>query len=190
MGAVAVRWLVPALALALTGCGSSDRFDLRTPPPAHVPVVRPDGRVTAGGAARATPPATTTTAKVKPVTSGEAHVIRRWASELRHGHVAQAARAFALPVVVANGGVAVELRTRAQTEAFNRSLPCGAVVVRLDRAIHHLVITTFRLVERPGPGSCGSGVGQLARTAFLIRHGRITRWLRVADPPAAGGNAS
>jgi hypothetical protein len=190
MSAARLAWVLPALALVVAGCGSSDRFDLRTPPPRVVPTVLPSGKLVAPGAhANAAKPAKPA-AGHDPVTAVEAHVIRAWAAALRHGHVARAARAFALPVIVANGNDPVELHTRAQAKAFNRSLPCGAVVVRLDRTVHHFVVTTFRLVERPGPGHCGTGVGHLARTAFLIRHGHITRWLRVADPPQGDSNAS
>jgi hypothetical protein len=180
MSAARLGWVVPALALVAAGCGSSDRFDLRTPPPKASVTVGADGRVTAGGSSSSGAGSSRT---VEPITRTEERVIRHWASALRHGHVARAAREFALPVVVANGTDPVKLRTRAQAEAFNRELPCGAVVVRLDRTVRHFVVTTFRLVERPGPGRCGSGVGHLARTAFLIRHGHIAQWLRVADPP-------
>jgi hypothetical protein len=188
MPAARLGWVLPALALALAGCGSSDRFDRRTPPPHVVPTVLPSGKLVAPSPHKRSAPRST--AGHEPVTRAEEHVIRAWAAALRHGHVARAARAFALPVIVANGDDPVELHTRAQAKAFNRSLPCGAVVVRLDRTVHHFVVSTFRLVERPGPGRCGTGVGHLARTAFLIRHGHITRWLRVADPPQDESNSS
>ena len=44
------------------------------------------------------------------------------------------------------------------------------------------VVATFRLTERPGEGECGTGTGNRVRTAFLIRRGKIVKWLRVADP--------
>jgi hypothetical protein len=184
MPAARPGWVLPALTLlALAGCGSSDRFDLKTPRPKATPTVEANGQLEAPGAATPTP--TPTPSGGEPVTRREERVIRAWASALRHGHVARAARAFALPVLVANGDPPRELHTRAQAKAFNRSLPCGAIVVRLDRTVKHFVVTTFRLVERPGPrpGPCGTGVGHLARTAFLIEHGRITRWVRGAHPP-------
>jgi hypothetical protein len=180
MAAARRGWVLPAALalLVLAGCGSSDRFSLRTPRPSATPEVRADGRLVGPAAATPTP-----TPGVEPVTADEARVIRSWASALRHGHVARAARSFGLPALVANGGNLEKLHTRAQAEAFNRSLPCGAVIERINRTGNHFVVTTFRLVERPGKGRCGTGVGHLARTAFLIEHGRITRWVRVADPP-------
>src|SRR5919206_1187074 len=157
MPAARPGWVLPALALAVAGCGSSDRFELRTPPPHVVPTVLPSGKLVAPKPhARSAP---RTAAGHEPVTRAEERVIRTWAAALRHGHVARAARAFALPVIVANGSDPVELHTRRQAEAFNRSLPCGAVVVRPDRTVHHFLVTTFRLGERPGRGRCGTGVG-------------------------------
>ena len=41
------------------------------------------------------------------------------------------------------------------------------------------------LTERPGPGTCGSGTGATARTAFRVKDGKITDWLRVQDLPEA-----
>ena len=29
-------------------------------------------------------------------------------------------------------------------------------------------IATFKLTERPGPGECGNGVGETAKTAFVV----------------------
>ena len=48
-------------------------------------------------------------------------------------------------------------------------------------APHRFMIVTFTLIERPGKGSCGTGAGQTARTAFRVRDGLITDWLRVPD---------
>jgi hypothetical protein len=155
-----------ALALGVAACGSSPK-----PPGADPRLNLTTPRATGTPAARAR----------EPVTRREAAVIRGWSNTLRHGHVAQAARYFALPSIVANGGSPVALRTRAQAEQFNRVLTCGAEVVSLERTVRHRVLATFRLTERPG-GDCGVGTGNLAYTAFRIQHGRITQWLRIPDP--------
>ena len=47
------------------------------------------------------------------------------------------------------------------------------------------------LTERPGRGKCGTGVGNEAYTAFLIRRHKIVQWRRVVKPepestPVAG----
>ena len=108
-------------------------------------------------------------------------VIRAWADTLRRGDVAGAAEYFAVPSTVSNGTPPLKLRTRAEVEFFNRTLPCGAVVIATEDAPHGFVIATFRLTERPGRGRCGSGTGATARTALLVRDGHITDWLRVPD---------
>jgi len=123
-----------------------------------------------------------TRAAARPATAPDG-VIRRWADTLRRGQIDAASRFFALPSVVSNGTGPIELRTRDDVRAFNESLPCGAVAIGFAAGPHGLVIATFRLTERPGPGTCGTGVGQTARTAFRIRNGRISEWLRVADLP-------
>jgi hypothetical protein len=113
-------------------------------------------------------------------TASPTAVIRAWANTLRSGDVRGAARYFALPSVVSNGTAPVVLRTRAQARRFNESLPCGAVLEQTYRAGRYTA-AVFRLTERRGAGRCGSGVGATARTAFLIRDGKIRQWRRVPD---------
>jgi hypothetical protein len=109
-------------------------------------------------------------------------VIDEWVRTLREGDVVGAAELFALPSVVQNGTPPTRLDTRAEAIDFNRSLPCGAELVRARR-LGRLIAATFRLTERPGAGECGTGAGNLARTAFLVRDGKIVRWLRLPDVP-------
>jgi hypothetical protein len=119
-----------------------------------------------------------------PVTRAEEAAIRGWSDALRGGDVEAASRYFGLPASVSNGTPPVQLRTMAAVRFFNGSLPCGAKVVATERAdVTGYVIATFRLTERPGPGSCGTGTGNRARTAFRVRDGKIVEWVRVADPP-------
>lgn len=114
-------------------------------------------------------------------------VIAEWSETLRSGEVAAAARLFALPSTVQNGTSPLELETRGDVRAFNLSLPCGAELVRTaaeGTGEEELIVATFELTERPGAGSCGSGTGERARTAFVIRDGLIESWLRIS----AGGS--
>jgi hypothetical protein len=110
-------------------------------------------------------------------------VVRAWADALRHGHVAAAAAYFALPAVVANGSPPSRLATRAAIRGFNGSLPCGALLVATQPTPHGFLVATFRLVERPGAGTCGSGTGGLARVAIRVSGGHISYWLRIDDVP-------
>jgi hypothetical protein len=112
-------------------------------------------------------------------------VIEEWVKTLSRGDVSGAADLFALPSVVENGTPPRSLRTRADALLFNRSLPCGGRLVRA-RPDGRYIAATFRLTERPG-GDCGSGVGELARTAFLIRGDKIVEWHRLPDPPGGTG---
>jgi hypothetical protein len=107
-------------------------------------------------------------------------VIKGWADELRAGDVSVASERFAVPSVVQNGTAPLPLTSRAQVEAFNQSLPCGA---KLTEAVSsgRYTIATFELTERPGPGECGRGVGDTAKTAFVIHDNKITEWRRVVD---------
>ena len=120
----------------------------------------------------------------------DVHVVRRWADTLRRGDVRGAARYFALPSRVSNGTPPIRLSTRAQARLFNRTLPCGAKLIRSEPAAKGFVIITFRLTERPGRGKCGSGTGETARTAFRVRGERITDWVRVQDIPSDSGTLS
>ena len=145
-----------------------------------------------GGGGKDKTPSTTAAAPAVPapvvapgVSRGAANIVRRWADTLRRGDVKAATAFFAVPSFVANGGPPAHLTTHAAVLDFNRSLPCGARLVRADRAHHGFVIATFVLTERPGPGSCGSGTGATARTAFRVKDGLITDWLRVEDLPDA-----
>jgi hypothetical protein len=117
----------------------------------------------------------------------EVEVIKEWADELRAGDVLAASEHFAIPSVVQNGTPPIELADRRDVEAFNRSLPCGAKLTEATDSGRY-TIATFELTERPGPGECGDGVGETARTAFVIEDGLITQWRRVVDLP--GGEPS
>ena len=77
---------------------------------------------------------------------------------------------------------------------FNDGLTCGARLESVERDKRY-VVATFRLTERKGgPGRCGAGVGNRARTLFLLRDGKIVQWIRAADPQdaadAPGGSTS
>jgi hypothetical protein len=161
-------WLasaVAALALGACGGGGDDRDSLTTP------------------GASEQPPKATPAERTSKVDPADVRVVRKWADTLRRGDIRGAARYFAIPSVVANGTAPLRITTRAHARFFNRTLPCGAKLIDTEPAADGFFIATFRLTERPGKGECGAGTGETARTAFRIRHGRITDWLRVEDVP-------
>jgi hypothetical protein len=108
-------------------------------------------------------------------------VIEGWVEALSAGDVEGAADYFALPSVAENGTPPLTLRSRADAITFNRSLPCGARLVRAQ-PLGRFIAATFRLTDRPG-GDCGPGTGRLARTAFVVRGGKIVQWRRLPSPP-------
>jgi hypothetical protein len=125
----------------------------------------------------------------RPADPAAVRVIRAWSSALRHGDVRGAARYFALPSLIANGTSAsggllvITIHTRAEADAANATLPCGAEFLRADQRGRYVNVL-FRLTNRPGPGGgCGMGVGQTARTNFVIVGGRIVEWIRAPEDP-------
>jgi hypothetical protein len=165
-------WIASLLLLGLAGCGGmsdSERFSLTTPGTDDVVVREIEG--------------SETPRRGKP-TREEVSVIRGWADALRSGNVKRAARFFAVPTIVLDGtNPQRTLPTMKAVRNFNRGLPCGARLVKTTRGRGSFVVATFRLTERPGPGRCDGGVGQLADTAFLIENRHIVQWLRQPDPP-------
>jgi hypothetical protein len=168
----------PALATALTlaACGGSSAGDS-----------------TQSRAQTASPPKTqqgspphrpSNTPRLHNATPESVAVINGWADSLRAGHVKKAATYFDLPVIVQNAGPAVRLTRRSEVLLFNRTLPCGAHVVKTV-AGERYTVATFVLTERPGSSGCGA-TGELAATAFLLRHGKISEWRRVLVPPPLG----
>src|SRR3954452_11848851 len=167
-------WLAGVLlAFVLAACGSDgpDRFDLVTPD-AHT------------GAPLAPTPVPEATPELKPVTKTEKAIIKGWSDSLRHGRVTAATRYFAVPSLISNGDPDwIPLKSRGAVHKFNRTLPCGAKLIRTRRSTDDFVVGVFRLTERPGAGECGTGTGEMAAVAFLIEKKHITRWVRVPDDP-------
>jgi hypothetical protein len=119
---------------------------------------------------------------------GSVTVIEGWVTALSKGDAEAASAYFAVPSLAENGTAPVTLKSHADVVAFNSSLPCGAKLVRA-RPLGRFIAATFRLTERPG-GACGPGSGQLARTAFVIRDGKIVQWRRLPNPPSRGGGGN
>jgi len=175
------RALAPVLGLAaaavLAGCGGGG--DHR----AHTAAADMGPRQPRAGATSR--PEATAPIAPNPATL---RVLRGWTDALRHGDVKGASRYFSIPAVVQNDTPPIRLTTRHQVEYFNRALPCGAYLVRVEAAGVY-TIGVFRLTERPGQGVCGSGSGNEAAVAFIVAHGRITQWRRLTQVLPKGGPA-
>lgn len=172
---------VCALALvsvALVGCGGGGGG----PAPATPAVDRQPG----DGAYGATTPAAFEAGPTRALPAADERVILRWARLLSDGDVAGAARQFALPTIVqrAPGAAIRHLPSTAQVRAFNAALPCGVTLLRAAREGGQgepgLLVGVLRLTPRAG-ATCGRR-GAIARVGFSVDDGRITRWIRLADP--------
>jgi hypothetical protein len=190
------------MGLLAAGCGSSQILVTNStrearaapklsPPPSTVPLTPPpdvpglNEPIPTPGPTGIRPPA------------ADVAVIRSWAEALRRGDVRAAARYFALPSVMVNGtdasgaALVIAIDTRAQAEAANASLPCGAKFISADQRGRYLN-ALFRLTGRAGPGgsTCGSGAGETARTNFVIARGLIVEWIRAPDDPGDNGGST
>jgi hypothetical protein len=174
-------WLagaVTAVLIGAAGCGGGDGDRTAAKPSPSAAPAKPEP-------SPAPEPDAESRSESAPPDRADVEVVRAWADTLRHGRVRAAARYFALPSLVSNGTAPIKLETRAEAEFFNRTLPCGARLIDTEPAPHGFFIATFRLTERPGPGECGTGTGNTARTAFRVRDEHITDWLRVQDVQSA-----
>lgn len=109
----------------------------------------------------------------------DVEVVKAWSDAVRKGDYKQADALFALPSVIENGA-RVRATQRAEVTVFNRSLPCGAVLERTEKASGGRLLATFRLV--PGPGGPCEGTAQVT---FRVEKGHITEWRRESDPGEA-----
>ncbi len=181
---VVLSWFTAALLLA--GCGSG-RSLLSHSGSAQVARNQPNARLPNLRAIPA-PPATGA-----PADPAAVNVIKAWSSALQRGNVRTAASLFNLPSEFVNGGGAsvpvIRIRTLAEAEAVNATLPCGAKLISSDQRGKY-INALFKLTGRRGPGGsdCGSGAGTTARTNFVIEHGRIVEWIRAPDDPGDNGS--
>jgi hypothetical protein len=189
--------VIALAALAVAGCGSSGHARARkaaTPaPPASSPA--PPATPPASGA----PPASgritlpDPAATGQPASAADLRVIRGWADTLRRGDVRGAASYFARPSEMINGPAAngtvsvVQIHSLVDAEAANAALPCGARLEAADQRGAY-VNALFALTSRPGLGGGCQGTTGTGRVNFVIRAGRIVRWIRARDEAGDGAH--
>jgi hypothetical protein len=130
----------------------------------------------------------------RPASAADVRVITAWSNALRHGNVAAAAAMFKRPSALINGPDSngelsvIVIHNMAQAEAALQTLPCGAQFISADQR-GRFVNALFKLTRRTGPGGsdCAGGVGETARTNFLIEGGQIVDWIRAPDDPGDNG---
>lgn len=122
---------------------------------------------------------TTTVAVPGGADPAKVEVIAGWVKAESSGDNEAAAAYFAIPSIAQNG-VTVRINDAADAQRFSASLPCGAILEEATEEGRY-VIATFLLGEKANSNDCGDGVGETARTAFLIEDGKIVEWRRLAD---------
>ena len=112
-------------------------------------------------------------------------VVRLWSDALRRSDVKAASALWAVPSKVQNGTPVIPLASVTDVQTFNGSLSCGSQLVSgLGAKGSAFIVAEFKLTQRPG-ADCGTGKGQRARTAILVRDGKIAEWYRLPDDPDA-----
>ncbi|MEA2169611.1 MAG: hypothetical protein QOF76_2911 [Solirubrobacteraceae bacterium] len=115
-----------------------------------------------------------------------ASVVKSWVDSVRTGDFQRANELFALPSVVFNGLPKMTLTKRAEVDAFNRSLPCGAELQHTQAEAAGHLLATFKLVAAGPDRPCTGSVGAVARVSFLVEDGKITEWFRESTSPPPG----
>lgn len=150
-----------ALALVCAGCGGEEEPRLGEGGDAA-----PDGAPAAGQ-------------------GSDERVIRDWNTAVNLGEYERAADLFERGAVVEQLEE-VELATRDDAIAFNRSLPCRADVTDVEEE-QTSTVAAFSLREgRDG----GCEEGGTARVRFVIRDGVIREWRQLPEPAAPPGETA
>jgi len=111
-------------------------------------------------------------------------VIRLWSDALRRSDIKAASALWAVPSKVQNATPVLTLGSAADVRLFNESLSCGSRLVSALGANDGFTVAGFKLTRRPG-ADCGTGTGGHARTAILVRDGKIVEWYRLPEDPDA-----
>ncbi len=171
----------PALRAALGACGGDDAGDdERSGSRRRLPSSRQPAPAGPGGALQIPPEV-----PFKATGSGDPEaikVIRLWTDALRRSDVERASALWAVPSKVQNGTPVLTLDSAAAVRLFNDSLSCGSRLVSALGGRNGFTVAVFTLTSRPG-ADCGTGRGNDARTAILVRGGRIVEWYRLPDDP-------
>lgn len=114
---------------------------------------------------------------------GDEGVIRGWNAAVNRGDYDRAGAYFAQGAIVEQLAE-IELDTRADAVAFNRSLPCRADITDIERD-EDSTLAAFDLREGP-TGECQEGGS--ARVRFVIRDGEIEEWRQLPPPSQPRGD--
>jgi hypothetical protein len=106
-------------------------------------------------------------------------VVRRWSDALNHGLNGDAAELFAAGARAISGdGEVVVLRTRADAEGFNASLPCQGKIIAISR--EGARVTATFLLDQRGTFACPAPL-TVDTAVFTIEDGKIVEWRQLPD---------
>jgi hypothetical protein len=172
--------LLPVVLVAVAaGCGGPSRDAPTTTRPAAPPAAAtPRGGL--GIDPTVLPPKAIPTQPTRAADPAAAHVIERWARDVRRGDLTAAATAFALPARFQNGTPVLTLRRRLDVLAVTSGFSCGAIPTRIAASGPYTLVR-FRLTSRVG-GDCRGAEGHTTGAAIRVVDGRIRAWYRLYDP--------
>ncbi len=159
------------------GCGGHVRHVVRD---AVIPAPPVGAQPAPGLDPKILPPKGVPHRPTKAASPAARRVIDAWLRELRAGHLARAARYFAVPSIFQNATPVLHLDSSREVRAVVSSFPCGAVATSYAGAGRYTLVR-FRLTERAG-GDCHGAAGHTTGGAIRVSGGRIREWYRLYDP--------
>jgi limonene-1,2-epoxide hydrolase len=116
---------------------------------------------------------------------GPAAVVRAWTAALNRSDNEAAANLFAKNAVVIQNGLRLVLSTHHLAVLWMEGVPCSGSLIHV-RVTQDLADAIFVLGSRKGIMCDAPGVK--ARAAFVVRKGKIIRWLQLPVPKSATGS--
>ena len=118
---------------------------------------------------------------------GPAAVVRAWTAALNRSDNEAAANLFAKNAVVIQNGLKLVLFTHHLAVLWMEGVPCSGSLVRV-RVTQNIADAIFVLGSRKGIKCDAPGIK--ARAAFVVRNGKIVRWVQLPVPKSASARAS
>ena len=116
-----------------------------------------------------------------------AAVVRAWTAALNRSDNEAAANLFAKNAVVIQNGLKLVLFTHHLAVLWMEGVPCSGRLIRV-RVTQNIADAIFVLGSRKGIKCDAPGIK--ARAAFVVRNGKIVRWVQLPVPmPATDSNA-
>ena len=116
-----------------------------------------------------------------------AAVVRAWTAALNRSDNEAAANLFAKNAVVIQNGLRLVLFTHHLAVLWMEGVPCSGRLIRV-RVTQNIADAIFVLGSRKGIKCDAPGIK--ARAAFVVRNGKIVRWVQLPVPKSASARAS